>query len=170
MDTKRFVHSPGMPLQSGNANSYCRRWQQTRKDDSGSDYEADIFSIPVPKVNRLQALKDSFLAVCSNGGMKAEDDSLAFKSSWSRDAIESWIRVLFPKVWLYLMEHHPLGDSDTFYWIPLVRENKKLVPFVKKGRFTGNDLETIKGPAGKHWLHQTIYFGACFCGFDNGHH
>ena len=46
-------------------------------------------------------------------------------------------------------------------WVPLLRQRSKLVEFKKKGAINGKDLLTVRGPWGKRWTEQTLYFGQC---------
>ncbi|KAI0251733.1 hypothetical protein BJV78DRAFT_1208358, partial [Lactifluus subvellereus] len=121
--------------------------------------------------NQLQCYKDGELAVASPGeDCTAEDDPLSFKASWSRFRLQLWLGDILPKVIAWFRENEPKiaadhasddDSSDSEYpWVLLVRERNRLLEFKKEGSTNGRDLQTVRGPQGKRWMEQTLYFAS----------
>jgi hypothetical protein len=105
----------------------------------------------VPTVARLQKLKD--------GGLVASKDShpggLAFYPSWGSDAIDDYLKSVFPPVWAFMEQNH----RGPYYWRLATARQGKLDESVKKTPINGKDLVQCRAGKSKRVELTSLYFG-----------
>lgn len=90
----------------------------------------------------------------------ADNTPLSFSPDWSSQAIDRWFREIAPKPFEYLgLMHGPRNGKQKEYHWRLLRRDPKAVFLYGNEDMSGNDLDVVKGGAGRNKMTCRIMIG-----------